>query len=204
MIKTGTNPHKLHRINLCAHCFCIVASHTHTNTWWTMTCSKFHAQNTQYYYENLWMYLHFVFVHTACNKVPYKKKQAHRTAADKPSDQNAWHKMNAMRSQKYIKYIRCFIRYSRFRLFVNGCARLLVRFFLFCFLFLLPVLNEFVFIFSDDSRCKYQLRFFVNVVVVWANVRLRHQVLALFVCFCDMPYDDCHLSFGSVSDQSQL
>lgn len=28
--------------------------------------------------------------------------------------------MNVMRSQKYIKYIRCFIRCSRFRVFVNG------------------------------------------------------------------------------------
>lgn len=29
-------------------------------------------------------------------------------------------KMNVMRSQKYMKYIRCFMRYSRFRVFVNA------------------------------------------------------------------------------------
>lgn len=51
-------------------------------------------------------------------------------------------KMNAMRSQKYIEYIRCFIRYFRFRVFVNGCARLLVRFFL-----AFVLLNELFFMF---------------------------------------------------------
>lgn len=113
-----------------------------------------------------------------------------------------------MRSQKYIKYIRCFIRYSHFRVFVNGTCMSWMRYALsrLCVFFLTFVsfatgwnkpyfFPVFWFIFLNSlrtlSRSEYSEWFFSFFVVCLpcsfvCVCFVLMTVSALLCCDCDM------------------